>query len=129
MGVALPGPVAEGLNKTNQFGRNCCGRKHHTHRRRLQGVITPVALELQAAQQAAAPLQRLGGGAVWIDQLQRLPRRFCRYLARNPVPVANRLDGLIQAGQRALERRQRAPAVALAAAPRCEQCRLDILSS
>src|ERR1700730_14523252 len=85
-------------------------------RARLQGVIAPVALELQAAQQAAALLQRVGGGGVSIAQLKRWPRRFCRYLARTPVPITNRLDGLIQAGQRPLERRQRASAVALAKA-------------
>jgi hypothetical protein len=44
----------------------------------LQGVIPPVALQLQAAQQAPAPLQRLGGGVVAINQRQRTPRRFCR---------------------------------------------------
>jgi hypothetical protein len=74
-------------------------------------VIPPVALDLQAAQHAATPFQRLGGGVVSIDQLQRPPRRFCRYLARNPVPVANRLDGLIQAGQRTLERITSLPGV------------------
>src|SRR4029077_13732971 len=37
----------------------------------------PVALEVQAAQQAPAPLHRLGGGVVVINQRQRKPRRFC----------------------------------------------------
>ena len=76
-------------------------------------MIPPIALDLQAAQHAATPFQRLGGGVISIDQFQRPPRRFCRYLASKSMPVANRLDGLIQAGQRTLERRQRAPAVAL----------------
>ena len=83
-----------------------------TRRRRLQGVIPPVALELQGAKQSAALVQSLGSGVVPIDQIQQ-PQRCLRRLAHKPALVANLLDSVIEAGQGPLERRQRASAVAL----------------
>jgi hypothetical protein len=76
--------------------------------RQLQGIIPPVALQVQGAQHPATPLQRRGDGVVPVDQLQEPPRLFSRRSVPRPAPVANRLDGLVQAGQGTLERRQRA---------------------